>query len=139
MRKKYALLGIILLWGSGVVPYAHAAVTALEKAHIDPYDQGSLQRGAAIFMNYCSGCHSLQYTNYDQVARGTGLTDENGAVMEGMVKKYLDFSGAKLASPIQTSIPPKEAAKWFGIPPPDLTLVSRVRGVDWLYTYLKSF
>ncbi len=144
MIKQHAFGMIVLLWISGPVfsntqAHEHGPSVTLEQAHVNPYDKGSLQRGAAVFMNYCSGCHSLQYTNYTQIARGIGLTDEDGTVMEGMIKKYLDFSGAKLASPIQTSMPPKDAAKWFGIPPPDLTLVSRVRGVDWLYTYLKSF
>jgi hypothetical protein len=34
---------------------------------------------------------------------------------------------------------PDDAKVWFGAAPPDLTLVARVRGNDWLYTYLRSF
>jgi ubiquinol-cytochrome c reductase cytochrome c1 subunit len=36
-------------------------------------------------------------------------------------------------------MPGKDAAKWFGIAPPDLTLEARLRSPDWIYTYLRSF
>ncbi len=111
----------------------------LDKAPIDPTDLVSLQRGAKLFMNYCVGCHSLKYIRYKNMAGGIGIVDSQGKVMEKAVQDNLIFSGAKITDPILTAMQKKEGADWFGIAPPDLSLVARSRGVDWLYTYLRSF
>lgn len=106
----------------------------------DVTDYASLQRGAMLFMNECSGCHSLKYTRYDSLAKGIQITDESGKVLDKIVKDNLIFiSGQSLNSPILTSMNAIDAANWFGIAPPDLTLEARYRGAQWLYDYLRSF
>ncbi|MCG6382907.1 cytochrome c1 [Vibrio fluvialis] len=105
----------------------------LDKAGNDLSDTASLQRGAKLFMNYCFGCHSTQYQRYERVATDLGIPAD-------LMKENLIFNPqTKIGELMENAIPDKSAAKWFGAPPPDLTLVARVRGVDWLYTYLRSF
>jgi len=105
----------------------------LDKANNDLSDQASLQNGAKLFMNYCFGCHSSQYQRYERVARDIGIPLD-------LLKENLIFDpNVKVGELMENAIPDEAAAKWFGAAPPDLTLVARVRGVDWLYTYLRSF
>ena len=104
----------------------------LQQAGTDLSDRASLQRGAQVFMNYCSGCHSLKYLRYSRMAEDLGLSEEE-------VMANLNFTGGKFGDHILSSMPAEQAAKWFGQVPPDLSLVSRVRGSDWIYTYMKSF
>lgn len=105
---------------------------ALQQAGNDLGDQASLQRGAQAYMSYCSGCHSLKYLRYSRMADDLGLTEEE-------VMNNLNFTGAAFGEQIQVTMPHDESAKWFGKMPPDLSLISRVRGSDWIYSYLKSF
>ena len=105
---------------------------ALLQSGTDLDDQASLQRGAQLYMNYCSGCHSLKYLRYSRMAEDLGLSEEE-------VMQNLNFTGAKFGEQIQVSMPADGSVKWFGNAPPDLSLISRVRGSDWIYTYLKSF
>jgi ubiquinol-cytochrome c reductase cytochrome c1 subunit len=109
-----------------------AAGGAVEHAGTDIADRASLQRGAQLFMNYCSGCHSLKYMRYSRLAEDLGLSED-------MVMENLNFTGAKFGEQIQVAMPDEKAAQWFGQVPPDLSVTSRVRGPDWIYTYLKSF
>ncbi|WP_047048498.1 cytochrome c1 [Vibrio mexicanus] len=105
----------------------------LDKANNDLSDQASLQNGAKLFMNYCFACHSTQYQRYERVATDLGIPAD-------LMKENLMFDPeAKIGDLMVSAIPQDSAAQWFGAPPPDLTLVARVRGVDWLYTYLRSF
>lgn len=110
-----------------------------QKAPIDVTDYASLQRGARLFMNECSGCHSLKYTRYDALAKGIQITDESGKILDKLVKEDLMFVGDSLSDPIETAMRSKDAANWFGMAPPDLTLEARYRGPDWIYAYLRSF
>lgn len=111
----------------------------LDRAPIDIRDYVSMQRGAKTFMQECSGCHSLQYMRYDALAKGIEITDEEGKVLSKIVKDNLMFTADNLSDPIKTAMHSEDAANWFGVTPPDLSLISRVRGVDWLYTYLRAF
>ncbi|MBD1565251.1 cytochrome c1 [Vibrio sp. SA48] len=112
---------------------AAGANVHLDKANNDLTDQASLQNGAKLFMNYCFGCHSTQYQRYERVATDFGIPAD-------LMKESLIFDpNAKIGQLMENAIPDKSAAKWFGAAPPDLTLVARVRGTDWLYTYLRSF
>lgn len=105
----------------------------LDKAPVDQSDTASLQRGAKLFMNYCAGCHSTQYQRYQRVAEDLQIPAE-------LMQQHLMFvPGAKIGDLMENSMAEKDAAKWFGAPPPDLTLVARVRGADWIYTYLRTF
>jgi ubiquinol-cytochrome c reductase cytochrome c1 subunit len=98
--------------------------------HLD--DRASLQRGAALFMNYCSGCHSLQYLRYSRLGDDLGLSEDE-------VTRNLNFTGVKNGDKIRVAMSPADATAWFGKAPPDLSLEGRARGADWIYTYLKSF
>jgi len=111
----------------------------LDKAPIDPYDNKSIERGAQTFMTNCKGCHSLKYMRYKELAEGIGLVDSDGEVLSGFIKENWIFDGKNINSPITQSLMNEDALKWFGIIPPDLSLSSRYRGVDWIYTYLRSF
>jgi len=99
----------------------------------DASDQPSLQRGAALYASYCMGCHSLQYSRHNRVARDLGIPED-------LYKKNLVFDPEiKLGSLMTNSMDKSEAKVWFGATPPDLTLISRARQPEWLYTYLRAF
>jgi ubiquinol-cytochrome c reductase cytochrome c1 subunit len=103
----------------------------LDRSPHDPRDLVSLQSGARTFMNYCLGCHGLQFMRYDGL-KELGLS-------EAQIKDNLMFSAEKVGEPIKIAFNPKDAKSWFGVAPPDLSVVSRSRGPDWLYTYLRTF
>ncbi|QIZ77871.1 cytochrome c1 [Ferrimonas lipolytica] len=100
-------------------------------ADVDLHNQASLQNGAKAFMENCMGCHSTQYQRYERVATDLGISLDD---MNSMIK-----TDAKIGDLMVSAMPAEQAAKWFGAPPPDLTLVARVRGSDWLYSYLTTF
>lgn len=104
----------------------------LDEVDIDLKDKASLQNGAKLFMNYCLGCHQMQYQRYQRTFTDLGIPDELG-------EQYLQFTGEKVTDYITNTMPAENAGTWFGAPPPDLTLVARVRGPEWLYTYLRTF
>ena len=101
-------------------------------ADTDITSTASLQRGARNFANYCLGCHSLQYVRYSQVAEDLGLTEEQ-------VKANLMFTGERPHDHMLSAMPPADAERWFGRAPPDLSLMARARGRDYLYQFLKTF
>jgi ubiquinol-cytochrome c reductase cytochrome c1 subunit len=103
----------------------------LDRSPHDPRDVTSLQAGARTYINYCLGCHSIQYMRYQGLAE-FGLS-------EAQIKENLLFTGEKVGDPIKAVQDPKIAKTWFGVMPPDLSVVSRSRGADWLYTYLRTF
>jgi len=104
----------------------------LQPANIRLDDAASMQRGARLFFNYCSGCHSLQYLRYSRMADDLHLDPKD-------VENNLIFTGAKIGDHAISNMPPADAAKWFGKAPPDLSLEARSKGSDWIYNYLKSF
>ncbi|NMH60441.1 cytochrome c1 [Alteromonas ponticola] len=128
MKKLMCIFALLL---PGLVLAAGSSVP-LDKADYDLTDKASLQRGAQIFMNYCLGCHSMKYQRYQRTFSDLGIPDELG-------EANLQFTGEKVTDYITGSMPEESASTWFGAAPPDLTLVARVRGADWLYTYLRSF
>ena len=105
---------------------------SLRHADIDSHDQASLQNGVRVYVNYCQGCHSLQYLRYSRMAEDLGLTKNE-------VQTNLNFINAKFSGHISSNMPAKDSSSWFGKTPPDLSLVGRSRGKDWLYTYLTGF
>ena len=104
----------------------------LEKANNDLTDKESIKRGFVSYINYCLGCHQLQYQRYNRTFADLGISDEDG------LANYM-YTGEKVGDHITNTMPAKEAAKWFGSAPPDLTLEARLRSPDWIYTYLTSF
>jgi ubiquinol-cytochrome c reductase cytochrome c1 subunit len=104
----------------------------LDHANTNISDTASLQNGAKLFMNYCSGCHAISFMRYNRIAKDLNLSDS-------LVAQHLMFAGEKPGETITTAMPEEGAAKWFGGTPPDLSLVARAKGTDWIYTYLRGF
>ena len=96
-------------------------------------DMASLQSGASTFLNYCYGCHSLQYSRWGRVAKDLQIPEE--LFFENLV---FDKS-VKPGDLMIGSMSKEKSAQWFGVAPPDLPLVSRVRGDDWIYSYLRAY
>ena len=130
------LTGLIML---ALTNLALSADMALLPVRVNIQDQSTLQRGAKMFMNYCSGCHSLRYMRFNRMAEDLGLTTFDGEIDTDLLFNNLVFTEAKIFDPIQIAMPAADAMQWFGMVPPDLSLVSRERGASWIYTYLKSF
>jgi ubiquinol-cytochrome c reductase cytochrome c1 subunit len=93
---------------------------------------GSLQRGARNFANYCSGCHSLKYVRYSRMATDIGIPTE-------LLEKYLLPANAKATDYMLSPMPKADAEAWFGKAPPDLSLIARSRGPDYIYQFLNTF
>ena len=133
MIRWMSFLFLILIGGGAL------SQSQLMAAHTDVGDKASLQRGAKLYMNYCSGCHSLKYLRYNRMAKDLGLTRFDGEIDKPLLVNNLIFSQEPIHSPIRIAMPAIDARQWFGVVPPDLSLETRIRGVDWVYTYLKSF
>ena len=103
----------------------------LDTAHIDPRDLASLQAGARTFVNYCLNCHSAGVMRYSKLL-DLGLSEQQ-------VKDNLLFTAEKTGELMNISMTKKDAKDWFGTVPPDLSVIARARGADWLYAYLRSF
>ena len=104
----------------------------LQHAGTDVGDKASLQRGAALYMNYCAGCHSLKYVRYARIGEDLGLSEEE-------VQGSLNFTGGKIGDHVISPMTAEMGVAAFGKAPPDLSVIARVRGSDWIFTYLKSF
>jgi ubiquinol-cytochrome c reductase cytochrome c1 subunit len=102
-----------------------------EPAPVHRLDDASLQRGARTFVNYCLNCHSAKYMRYNRLT-DIGLTEEQ-------IRDNLILGDAKIRDTMSVAMRPADAKAWFGTPPPDLSVESRVRGKDWLYNYLIGF
>ncbi len=128
---KKIILALFLLAASGVAGAA-APSGNLMSVKVDPTDIPSLQRGAQLFVNYCMGCHSAQFMRYGRVAEDLRLSQD-------LVEQYLIFTDAQIGDTMNNAMNADLAEDWFGIAPPDLSLIVRVRGADWVYTFLNSF
>jgi ubiquinol-cytochrome c reductase cytochrome c1 subunit len=104
----------------------------LEQAHNDVSNRASLQRGAANFVNYCLGCHSAKYVRYNRLATDLGLTEQQ-------LIDNLMFTGERPFDTMRTGMDPEDAKRWFGVAPPDLSLIARSRGTDYVYSFLRSY
>ena len=126
MKKILALLLLVpaLAWAS-------SAKTPLDHAPVNLHDRLSLQRGAQVFVNHCLNCHSASAMRYSRLG-DLGLT-------EGQIRDNLLFTGEKVGESMVAATDPAIAKAAFGVVPPDLSLVGRSRGADWLYTYMRGF
>lgn len=104
----------------------------MEPADIDLDNVASLQRGARNFMNYCSGCHSAEYVRFSTIGKTLDLSEEQ--LMDNLM-----FNADKTFETIQAAMPANDAARWYGKAPPDLSLMARARGADYVYNFLKGF
>ena len=104
----------------------------LQSARIDLSNNESLQRGAKNFVTYCLGCHSAKHIRYLRIANDVGADPQK-------VLKDIAPEGASIYDQLHSAMNKHDAEKWFGTQPPDLSLIARSRGADWLYSYLKSY
>lgn len=128
--KKFLAIILFAMSPMAIAGGGHDVVK--DNVHLDMGDKASLQRGAKLFVNYCLSCHSAEYMRYNRVA-------EDLEIPVDLLKENLMFTTEKTGDLMKTTMPVKDAKAWFGVAPPDLTLVSRVRKPDWLYTYLRAF
>jgi len=132
MRKVALVLVATLLSGTAAASEGGGESWRSWHADTDINSQASLQRGARNFVNYCLGCHSLQYVRYNRIAADLGLTEE-------LLKKNLMFTGERPFDFVLSALPAADAETWFGRPPPDLSLIARAKDTDYLYQFLKTF
>lgn len=130
---KRLLIASMLLLAPGLVSASGGGGYHLEDADIDLADKESLQRGARYFVDHCMGCHSLGYMRYNRMGEDLGLD-------EVQVRRGFIFDvKTKPGDPMVSAMRPADGEQWFGTAVPDLTLVTRWRSPDWVFTYLKGF
>ena len=129
---KKIILAFALLLAPAALMAAGGHGPELEDAQVDLKDKASMQRGAKYFMNYCMGCHSLQYMRYQRMADDLGIPEDE-------LRDNLLFGNAKPTDMMTSALKPEDGVKWFGTEIPDLTLLTRWRSPDWVYSYLKSY
>ncbi len=130
MKRTIILFVVALVW-----PLAVSATSADHphfKADVDVTDKASLQRGARIFMNYCMGCHSAAYMRYNRMGKDLGIEDS-------ILQSNLMFATEKSGDTMTIAMQKGDAEKFFGTTPPDLSVIARSRGADWLLTYFMTF
>ncbi|MBD3821980.1 MAG: cytochrome c1 [Thiotrichales bacterium] len=128
MKKLFGLLLFVLPFVS--VAAVHGV--ELEKAPINLKDKASLQRGAILFSNYCMACHSIKYMRYNRIARDLGWTDDE-------IVKKMAYGQAKPVDDVMTRMLPGVDMEVLGTHVPDLSLMARLKGPDYIYTFLKGF
>ena len=131
LRFSTCLLLLLLVFA------AHGALAAgsdvpMEPAEIELDNVSSLQRGARNFMNYCSGCHSAQYVRYNTIGKALELSEDQ-------LVNNLMFNAEKTFETIRSAMAEDDAQRWFGVAPPDMSLIARAKGTDYLYNFLKGF
>lgn len=126
------LLALLVLVGLPGFASAAGGGATYEHANINLSNQASLQRGARNFVNYCMGCHAAQYVRYNRLAEDVGLSEDQ------MVTNLM-WAAEKPHETMEIAMPGSDAERWFGVTPPDLSLIARARGKDYLYTFLKGF
>ena len=122
---------VVLLALAAQLALAAEEPVRLDSAPIDPRDVASLQTGARSFVNYCLNCHSAGMMRYHKLL-DLGLTEQQ-------VKENLLFTADKIGELMNVAMTRKDAKEWLGTAPPDLSVIARARGPDWLYTYMRSF
>lgn len=130
MKLRYLALSLILLPS---LAFAAGSNYPLDPAPVNLENKASIQRGAKLFVNYCQGCHSAHFQRYNRLARDVGLSDD-------AVKQHLIFDPeVKVGDTIQRAMSTVYGKESFGAAPPDLSLIARSRGADYIYTYLRTF
>jgi ubiquinol-cytochrome c reductase cytochrome c1 subunit len=132
-KRHHWIVGLfVALALSFALPAAASEEGGLEPSNANLADTGSLQNGAKLFMNYCSGCHSLKLMRYSRIAEDLDLSEDQ-------VMNNLNFTGVNFGERIPPSMNSTDGKAWFGAAPPDLSLMARAKGVDYVFNYLKSF
>ena len=136
MKKVLIIVTSLLLpvlgWSAETLTYPD------DEIEIDWDDKASMQRGARTFVNYCMSCHAASYSRFNRVGQDLGIPDEQ--VLENLVFTT-DINGdkTKVGELMKITMTPAYAERAFGVVPPDLSLIARSRGVNWLYNYLRGF
>ena len=125
------LLLLLIVTAPGAL-WAAGSDVKLDRANIDLNDVESLRRGAKYFADYCFNCHSIRFMRYSRISKDLEISEDD-------VANTMLFTGAKIGDAMNIALDQEDAKRWFGVAPPDLSVVSRSRGVDWIYTYLRSF
>jgi ubiquinol-cytochrome c reductase cytochrome c1 subunit len=129
LTKKIVLLLAVLLPATAL---GAGPSVPLAKAGTDIHNQASLQRGARNFVEYCLGCHSAQYVRWNRIAADLGIPEDQ-------LQEHLIVGDASPHDTLRTAMPAELAVTWFGVAPPDLSLIARSRGLDYLYTFLRGY
>jgi len=130
---RLGILIIATIWTmAATAQHAPGEGPMLEPANNDVADTASLQRGAKYVVNYCLGCHSAQYVRYNRVAADLGLTEDE--LVENLI-----FTGGRPFDTMNSSLRAADAVRWFGVAAPDLSLIARSRGADYIYNFLRGF
>lgn len=137
MKAKIMKKLLLVLFFAPLTALAAGAAVHLDRAPDLQGDKAALQNGAKVFVNYCLSCHGMSFVRYNRLTE-LGLSEQQ-------VRDNLMFTADKIGEPMRVAARPAEQKAWFGVMPPDLSLVARARaseagsGADWLYTYLRSF
>ena len=129
---KRIIASFLLLLLPAVGGYASGPSIPLMSADNDINDKASLQRGARYFVNYCLSCHGAKYMRYNRMGEDLNIS-------EGMIVGNLLFAGDKTGETMTVALTPEQGKKWFGKAPPDLSVIARSKGPDWIFTFLLSF
>ena len=127
MRLYITLLGLVISssgWSAGGGETMHADINLSDKT--------SLQKGATVFVNYCLSCHSATYMRFNRMGKDLGITEE-------VLKSNFMFGTDKVGETMNISMTKEDGDQYFGVAPPDLSVIARARGADWLYTYFMTF
>jgi ubiquinol-cytochrome c reductase cytochrome c1 subunit len=127
MKKLFLLLTLV-----SMPVFASGGGAHLDEVDIDMNDTASLQRGAGLFVNYCLSCHGAAFMRYNRMAEDLQIPEE-------VVEDNMMFTADRIGGLMKTTMPEEDAKKWFGKAPPDLSLIARSRGPEWIYTYMRSF
>lgn len=129
-----SLIFVIFLSLAGLfsVNVSASSNVELDSANIQLDDREAIKRGANLFVNYCLSCHSAALMRYSRIGQDMDMSNDD-------VSSQLITTGAKVGATMKVSMAGEDAKRWFGKQPPDLSVIARARGVDWLYTYLRSF
>ena len=127
MKKLFLLLTLV-----SMPVFAAGGGAKLDDVDIDMSDTASLQRGAGLFVNYCLSCHSAAFMRYNRMSEDLQIPKE-------VVEDNMMFTADRIGGLMKTAMPAEDAKTWFGKAPPDLSLIARSRGPEWIYTYMRSF
>jgi len=129
MKKLIPLVIGALLIASN----AFGSSVAMYDSDIDVSDLESLNRGAKYFVDYCSGCHAIKHLRYSRMGADFNISEQD------MRSSGIMAPGAKIQDSLEGAMHDEDSKEWLGVEPPDLSLIARARGSDWLFTYLKGF
>jgi ubiquinol-cytochrome c reductase cytochrome c1 subunit len=130
MKKIMAFLALILVALSA--PGQASESAGLSPVELDVFDLAAVRRGATVYANYCSGCHSLSRIRYSRILKDLNLTETD-------MRNEFMLGDVRIHDTLKSALSPVDGESMFGVAPPDLSLIARSRGVDWVYAYLKGF